>query len=123
MRDGSEKAISKIEIGDSVYGGGIVFATYVQAWQGPLYDYFGVIVTGAHPVFEDGKFIRVKNSKGGAMSKVSCDTVYDFSCINHRIVVGNITFADYAETDDPTLSYEQMILKLNDKRVGDVVVC
>ena len=39
--------------------------------------------------------------------------VYDFSCDNHRIIVGKNEFADFAETDDFFATQEEAIKLLN----------
>ena len=123
MADGTFKPIEKICIGDEVYGGSTVYALYATKWEAPLYDYKGVVVTGEHPVYEGGQWMRVKDSAQAKKSEEQHNVVYDFSNVNHRIIIEGVIFSDYAETDDPTLSYDQMIQKLNSKQVGDVAVC
>lgn len=125
LENGDQKKIEDIVIGDFVYGGGEVYAVYATKWEGNVYDYNGVLVTGEHAVHDKNtdKWMRVRDTMGVRASKVRPTVVYDFSNMNHRIVIKGTVFADYAETDDPTISYDQMLRTLNSKKVGDVAVC
>jgi hypothetical protein len=61
MADHSEKAIGDLRLGDLLAGGGKVMG-WGQGYAETLYLYKNTKVTGSHAVFEDGKWIRVKQS-------------------------------------------------------------
>jgi hypothetical protein len=64
MADGSTKAIEQVDLGDNVAKGGKVFATG-KFLVDNLHDYKGIKVSGSHMVYEDNKWLRVKDSKHG----------------------------------------------------------
>lgn len=99
MADGGVKQIQHIEIGDEVLDGGMVYAIYQQQFDGPLWDYEGVLVTGHHRVFEDGRFVRVDQSRLGKISHVRDSVVWDISTKRHSIVMRNSLFSDFARND------------------------
>jgi len=120
MADGSTELIRDINLGDKVKGGGDVCSIrWSKTDEGTRYMYHDVIVTGSHAVKEDGKWIRVKDSKwarplGGEGTVVSLVTE------NHRIVVkgstGEIMTADEHETDDyEYLTIDESLAKLNEE--------
>ena len=113
MEDGTEKPIEEIQIGDKTAVGGKVYAVYKAAWTRPVYNYRGILVTGEHPVLENGVWKRVEDSGNGFISKIQPTLVYDFSNDKHRILIGGIVFTDFAEQDDFSMSYGESIARLN----------
>lgn len=115
MEDGTEKPIEDIQIGDKTAVGGKVYAVYKAAWTRPVYNYGGILVTGEHPVLENGVWKRVEDSESAYISKIQPTMVYDFSNDKHRILIGGVLFTDFAEQDDFSLSYGESIERLNGK--------
>lgn len=113
MADGTTKNIEDIVIGDELYMGGEVYGIYSGANQDQLFLYGQALVTGIHPVKEDGEWKRVKDSRNAMVTDQRPKVVYDLSCANHRIVIGDVVFGDFAEVDDFYASEEGAIAELN----------
>ena len=94
MADGSTKPIEQIELEDNVAVGGYVFATG-KFIINDLHDYKGIKVSGSHMVKEDGKWIRVEDSKHGKLIDQGNNIVYVFGCENRRIQIKDTLFTDY----------------------------
>ena len=104
MADGSTKAIHKIDVGEETKGGKVL-ATTRGASTG-FYWYMGVLVTGKHAVKEDGRWVRVENSKNGRSFKYLTEVVCNLTTDKHRIWANGVEFADERETDN----YENLSL-------------
>ena len=94
MADGSTKPIEEVELEDNVAVGGYVFATG-KFIINDLHDYKGIKVSGNHMVKEDGKWIRVYDSKHGKLIDQGNNIVYVFGCENRRIQINGMLFTDY----------------------------
>ena len=92
-------------LGGAIIGAGKVMAT-------DLYEYRGTTVNGRHAVFENGKWLRVKDSKlarpvgGNAV-------VYPVVTECHLLVCENYICADLAEMDED-IGADGRLAKLND---------
>jgi hypothetical protein len=97
MADGSEKAVEEIVLGDEVLMGGRVVTTAAFLVK-DIYDYKGVVVSGSHAVYEDGVWLRVRDAKHATLLSDDIETaVYVHVNEHHRIVIGDIVFADFQE--------------------------
>jgi hypothetical protein len=103
MADGKLKAIKDVELGEEVYLGGKVLHMIkaLNHSNDDIYNYNGVIVTGAHAVFEDTKFVRVYDSVAAEKIEMDLPVVYNLTTQNHVMFVGDVLFADYEEVDVP----------------------
>lgn len=112
MKNGSYKAVDKLELGDELYYGGKVTATG-HSKQENMYEYKGTKVSGSHAVFENGKFVRVEDSKSG--KKLSGEMeVFPIECENHVMVTKTHLGADFSEIDGGIgMEPEERIKKLN----------
>lgn len=99
MADGSRKQIKDILIGDNTKGGTVFSVHVIAAPASEMYSYLGVNVTGAHAVNENGKWIRVKDSRLSKKIDSDASLVFDLGTTDHRIWVGGIEFADDFETE------------------------
>ena len=113
MANGVEKSIIDVRLGDEVAGGGIVdFKT--ESVTKDLYRYGEDFVTGSHAVLEDGKFLRVEDSK----KSIRVEGKFYVYCIGnekHRILTPTTVYADFFEDDDyDNLTMKQSIEKLNE---------
>jgi hypothetical protein len=99
MADGSTKAIEQVDLGDNVAKGGKVFATG-KFLVDNLHDYKGIKVSGSHMVYEDNKWVRVKDSKHGKSLGDDEHIVYVFGAENRRILINDILFTDYFEVKE-----------------------
>lgn len=102
MEDGSEKPIQQVKIGDRVKMGGEVYCTQMAKYGHSCYEYNGVHVTGQHAVFEDGKWVRIKDAKKAVSLNYNLTTVYNLGVETHKLIVNGVLFSDLHETD----SYE-----------------
>ena len=96
MADRTEKLVKDVDIGDKVAKGGKVFATG-KFLVNNLYDYKGIKVSGSHMVNEDGKWIRIEDSKHGKSLGDDEHIVYVFGAEHRRILIKGILFTDYFE--------------------------
>src|SRR5690606_8402060 len=119
MMNGSLKPIQDIKIGDEIMMDGLVESTIHNHGKYRLSDYLGVRVSGGHAVFEAKEFIRVKDSINAIETDEYEETVYNLVTENHAILINNIMFADYDETDDLSLSNDESLKVLN----SNVHVC
>lgn len=120
--NGKEKCkISEVKLGDNIQNS-IVYGIMKTKAPNTLYNYKDVIVSGNHYVREDNKWLKVKDSE---ISKLihkpeNVDYLYSLWTNNHRILINNIEFADYEETD---LTFHlQKKLILNSLRSEDKVL-
>lgn len=115
MADGRLKAIAKVDVGDETAHGRVTMV--VRGISTDWYSYNGIQVTGDHPVFENGKFVRVKDSEGARRLSQEART-YNISTTGHRIETPGALFSDYDEVDcdDPIVEahYGDLINKLNE---------
>ena len=98
MADGSKKAIKDILLGDQTRGGKVFSVRYAEA-PDEMFSYLGVKTTGVHAVNENGKWIRVKDSRLASPVEVDSKIVLDLGTTDHRIWINGIEFADDFETD------------------------
>lgn len=117
MMNGSLKPIQDIKIGDEIMMGGLVESTIQNHGKYRLYDYLGVRVTGDHAVFEGKEFVRVKDSIKAIETDEYVETVYNLVTENHAILINDIMFSDYDETDELGLSNEDSLKVLNNVHV------
>lgn len=100
MADGiTRKRIGELTLGDETKGGVVESLRVSATLPGTRYNYFGVIVTGSHAVKENGKWVRVENSKFGIPINGG-GVVFSLVTSNHRIFINGIEFADEHETND-----------------------
>lgn len=99
MLDNSEKNIEDVKIGDATVGGRVTAVMVFDGYNSTLYDYMGVKVSGSHAVYEDGVWKRVCEARNGRKLGDHAPTLYCFCCEKHRIVIGDVLFADYEETE------------------------
>jgi hypothetical protein len=99
LANGKEKRVEKIKLGDTMMKGGLVTGYGVHL-ASDLYDYNGIKVTGTHAVLEDGKWTRVSDSRVGKKLDESLVEVYLIDNLKHRIVINDVTFADFSECDN-----------------------
>lgn len=97
MDNGSLLPICRIGVGDMTQGGKVLATT--RAIGQDFYWYNGVIVTGKHAVKEDGKWVRIENSRLGHKFKYLTEVVCNLVTEKHRIYANGIEFADEHETD------------------------
>jgi len=115
MADGTIKPVEEIDLLDDCYGGGVVNAKGVTLAE-DIYDYEGVGVTGSHAVYEDGVWIRVKDSqKGKYTPPAEAQKVYIINNMRHQLRVNDIIFADYGEvTDSDDMTSQERLDYLNE---------
>lgn len=117
LADGTFKAIKDIEIGDVVLPGGTVTMVLKQKLnpEALMFNYEGVTVSGNHAVLEDGKWVRVVNSKKAVKLENFSDLVYNLANELHLISIHGVLFADYEETDETWLGEEELLEKMNEQ--------
>ena len=92
MLDGSEKRIIDINVGEHTKGG--IVEAKMEFIPQSIYNYKDVKVSGSHLVIEDGKFVKVEDSKHGVLTN-NVESVYCFETSANRIWVKGIEFGDY----------------------------
>lgn len=114
MSDGSTKRVENLELGDIAYIGGEVLGVG-KAFTDELMMYKDVIVSPSHAVFEDGVWMRVKESKHAKPLEIaSRDIIYPIVTATHVVLTPTFVASDMVEIED-TWNYteEQRIIILN----------
>lgn len=107
LKNKQSVSISNIAIGDILSNGSKVIATHKFLNREPLYSYGGVQVTGSHLVYTNGDtLVRVDSLGDARLTTHIPQFVYSLSTNNKKIVINDITFADYSESSDRTKNYE-----------------
>lgn len=115
MADGTNKPIQDLVIGDVTKLGGKVTALYMASnedLETPVYNYKGILVSSMHPVYHDGKWMRVKDT-GTQLTSAKCYMLYDVSTQYHKLVSQGVIFGDYDEVDKPYAGEQECIDILN----------
>ena len=102
--DGTKKAVQDLELGDILLEGGEVFGRG-EVICPDIYEYKGLRVSGSHAVLENGKWIRVRDSKLGKELNET-DKVYPITCENHIMITDNFVSSDFQETE-PEVGYNE----------------
>lgn len=111
MEDGSTKFIQNIRLGDRVLLGGKIIGIG-EVNGADLYKYRDTIVNGRHAVFEQGRWLRVRDS--ALATPVAMDVrVYPLVSERHLLVTAQYICADFAETDHEDFSLAARIRVLN----------
>lgn len=123
MADGKYKKIKDIKLGDKVMLGGEVTAIGTSK-NTDLWKYDNVTVTGGHAVFEDGKWIRVCQSKKGIKFENAKETlVFPMSTENHLIVTQNNIWADMEEVSSTfNKTDDDIIIELNKQQQANIML-
>jgi len=108
--------IEDLDLGMNCELGGEVYAI-VKAKVDHYYNYRGVSVTGGHAVFEDGKFIRVRDSKL-AVPVYKDAVVYCPANKFHMMKINDITFSDLHEHDEYDHHDEETLLEMINKEIA-----
>ncbi len=103
MADGSTKPVEDIRVGDKTRGGEVT-TTMIFSATCPIFEYRGVVVSGSHAVFENGKWKRVADADYAQLLEkdkaAKIEQVFVFDTTEHRIFTNGIAFADYSEVGD-----------------------
>lgn len=99
MSDGTLKPVEEIELGDDLLLGGDVLGRG-EAYGVDLRRYRGTVVEASHAVFEDGRFIRVRDSALGQERVAGHAIVYPIVTTTHVMVLETHIAADFAEIDN-----------------------
>lgn len=115
MKDKTKKKISEIKVGEIVFGGGEVLEvrSYADQKGFELYNYNGTMLTGSHAVFEDGKWVRVKDAVLSEKTDLLVEVVHTLVTKNHSIICNNEVFSDDVETDEDLQDESESLDALN----------
>jgi hypothetical protein len=115
MADGSIKKVEEIAIYDECEKGGIVTGTGIVLAE-KVYNYKGIMVTGTHAVYENGAWVRIKDSKEARPVIIDEPIkVYVVNNLNHALMINGILFADYGEvTDSEDMTAQERLDYLNE---------
>ncbi len=114
LADGSEINIENIKIDDKCAFGGKV-KEIGKSFSTDLYNYKGVYVTGSHAVQEEGKWIRVADSKHSIKEHQANEggvVIYWVSNEYHRLFINGIMFLDFEELDNSEEMSDEQILNI-----------
>ena len=117
MANGTEKAISLIELGDMTKGGR-VFGTH-KFFGGPNgYNYNGVILSGTHWVVENGRVMDVKDSVLAKKVSYVPDYWYSLTTEDNRIWANDVEFYDEGCMDFTSLNkYAQALINKDEEEI------
>lgn len=102
LADTSMKPIEEVVLGDNLMLGGRVTARGEALMTEDMFTYRGVVVSGSHAVFEDGRFLRVRDSDLAQPIEVPPQgiVVYPLVTERHLMMLDSHIAADFNETDD-----------------------
>jgi hypothetical protein len=110
ISDGSLKSISELSAGEKLADdcGHVQGMLTFDASNVQLFDYQGILVSGEHLVFEEGKWLRVADSKSAIAVSTKVSRLFCPVTTSHKVPVicqeGTIIFADWEEMDDESIS-------------------
>lgn len=125
MADGSTKVIETLCLKDETAGGRV---TAIMVFETPpMFTYKDILVSGGHAVYENGLWIRVKDTDEAIPLDMEATTqieqVYCPRVSKHRIYIKGVTFADYVEADAGSLTWDSVNeLLLDELRAQDNVI-
>ena len=101
MTDGTAKPVEELRIGDEVLAGGPVLGRG-EVLVGEVFRYRGEVVNGAHAVFEDGRWLRVRDSELAELVDIEAPVIaHPVVTLNQLMVTASgIISADFAELDE-----------------------
>ncbi len=102
MENGSTKSICRLSIGDRLqHDGCITSIMKLSSKNVDMYNYKDIIVSGKHVVYEDGKYIKVENSKNSIfIPKYDSNDIWCITTASKQIHIEDSVFCDY---DDLTI--------------------
>jgi hypothetical protein len=105
MENMSETRIQNVELGDILYGGSVVEAVIeCPISTGPIYEIYGVRVSGEHKIWSttENQFIKVSAHPDAVLSTMEPGHLWTLITSNREIPVkgstGHVRFADWQET-------------------------
>ena len=105
MENMSEISIQTIQLGDTLYGGSVVEAIIqCPVSSGPIYEIYGVHVSGEHKIWSttENQFIKVSAHPDAILSTMEPGHLWTLITSNREIPVkgstGHVRFADWQET-------------------------
>ena len=117
MADGSVKCVEDIDIFDEC-AIGLTVTGIGKILSEDVYEYKDVKVSGSHAVYENGKWIRVRDSVHAI--PVHSDkyiTLYAVNNLKHILIVKGVTFSDYGEVDNSEgMTADERLAYLNEYR-------
>lgn len=113
LHNGREINIEHVQIGDRI-GDSIVTSvfTFDCLPEIELYDYNGIIVSGRHLVYHDGKWRYVKDTGALVYNGIRPDVLICLNTSNNKIPINNNIFRDYEEIDCEDLEVNEKIEKI-----------
>jgi len=112
MVDGNYKNVEDIKIGDKVSIGGEVYFTGKAKTEGVVH-YKGQYMSKTHTVFEDGVWMRAKDSNLSIPVNGE-EFVYPISVKGHILITPTFISADFDEIDNTNLyNFDETIKELN----------
>lgn len=101
MADGSVKPMKLVRVGEQLATGDTVTAVYLFDGSGvPLSLLRGVVVSNAHKVYYDGRWVYVGDHPG-RRAALSLGRLCCLATSSNTILLNEVLFADYEELSDP----------------------
>ena len=97
----NNKFIKDIKVGDILNKNcQVISVLKLDRYGNKMYNYNGVIVSGSHTVLEDGKWMRVRDTKKAVPIFYNKPFIYCLETTNSEILINNIRFKDFYETSN-----------------------
>ena len=100
MKNGDKKAIKNIQVGEELEDGGKVTAVFkLSAHHQKMFNVDGVIVSGAHSIREDGKWVKVADylSSKPILTEYQNLYLYNLNTTTKEIPINGKIFCDWDE--------------------------
>tara|TARA_B100001059_G_C17834417_1_gene586923 strand:+ start:1105 stop:2517 length:1413 start_codon:yes stop_codon:yes gene_type:complete len=107
MADGSIKSIYRLSIGDRLQRDGCVTSIMkLTSKNVDMYNYKDIIVSGKHVVYEEGKYIKVENSKKSIfIPNYENKDIWCITTASKQIHINDTIFCDYDDLTIEDCSY------------------
>lgn len=117
LNNGTYKKIKDIEIGDILLHDGKINGYFkVISENEEMYNYKGIIVSGSHNVYENGRWINVCESGYSTYLKnYKREIIYCLNTENGTVTINNVIFSDWNDIDGPEYYKLQNIINRNSK--------
>lgn len=100
MENGELKSIEDLELGDQTLLGGKVICHGRAIAGDEIYEYKSTVLEGNHMVFENGKWLRAKDSEEAYLIGFPETVVYPVATENRLLFSNGFISADVMENDD-----------------------
>ena len=116
----NKKLFKDLNFSDKLNDGSLIVSLQCFKNKDYLYYFNGIYVSGFHKIKENNNWINVKDSRLFKLSNYKPNYVYCITTTSSKIIINNLVFKDYSESNNRILNYQinSLILDtLNSKQI------